>query len=480
MGYMKKIALIPIDNRPICHTLVEQICAIHKGIELFLPPRGMLGGLVDPSDIEGIFGWLERLPQIDYVILSLDTVAYGGLVNSRRCPENYDEILARVKRLEAVLTRFKKSGTKVYAFSSIMRISNNNINEEEKPYWSEFGKQIFEYSYNLHKSGNMANTIPEDILHDYLATRRRNFLINKYYLELARLDIFDTLVYSKDDTGEFGLNVLEAEALGDLIESAGIENTLIKTGADEIPLTLLARAISGDKKIGVAPIFLHPEGAAKISKYEDIALNECVKSQLSLAGVQVCGLTDGSTDLNFIINNFSEIQGDLVLGEANPFGRADFEHSHPYFIADVNNANGADFGFVEALLSDVANENFYGYCGYNTSANSIGCAVCTAVTKFFAVCEGQYDDAAFKKLMLVRFLDDWAYQAKIRKKVREEGQEQDRFDITPYKEEFAPFEQKICEFLGIQDTCTNAYGKIDYELPWKRSFEIEIKFESEE
>ena len=450
---MKKIALIPIDNRPICYPLVEQICAIHKDIELFLPPRGLLGGLIEGSDIVAILGWLEGLPQVDYLVLSLDTIAYGGLVNSRRCPEGYDEILARVKRLEEILARLS---AKVYAFSSIMRISNNNINEEEKEYWSQWGEKIFEYSHNLHKSGSAANTVPDEILRDYLATRKRNFEINKYYLGLARRGVFDTLVYSKDDTGEFGLNVEEAEILASL-------GATVKTGADEIPLTLLARAIVGDEKISAVPIFLHPESAGKISKYEDIPLNECVKSQLSLAGIEVCDMDDnGGADLNFIVNNFAHEQGDLVLGEANPSTATVFDKSRPYFIADVNNANGADFGFVEKFLGTAAGENFYGYCGYNTSANSIGCAVCIATIKFLALRAGMYDDEAFKKLMLVRFLDDWAYQAKIRKKGFQ-------------KNEFAPYEKKICKFLGFD--CGKIANNVQYALPWRRSFEIEIGIE---
>ena len=54
---MKKIALIPIDNRPICYTLVEQICTINEDIKLYLPERKFLGGLLDMADISAL---LER------------------------------------------------------------------------------------------------------------------------------------------------------------------------------------------------------------------------------------------------------------------------------------------------------------------------------------------------------------------------------------------------------------------------------------
>ena len=136
------IAFIPIDNRPVCYTLPEQICAMDSCIKLFMPEREWLGDLKKFADVEKIFGWLENLDKIDAVILSLDTVAYGGLISSRRCPQSFDEIKQRVFKLREIL---EQKHAKIYAFSSIMRISNNNINEEEKEYWNLWGKKIFEY-----------------------------------------------------------------------------------------------------------------------------------------------------------------------------------------------------------------------------------------------------------------------------------------------------------------------------------------------
>ena len=75
------IAFIPIDNRPVCYTLPEQICAIDKEINLYLPKREWLGDLHKYADVEKIFEWLENLSDVDSIILSLDTVAYGGLIS---------------------------------------------------------------------------------------------------------------------------------------------------------------------------------------------------------------------------------------------------------------------------------------------------------------------------------------------------------------------------------------------------------------
>ena len=136
-----KIAVIPIDNRPICYDLIKDILDIDKNIELFMPNINDLGGLQTKSNIENLFEFIKKLPTIDYLIVSLDTIAYGGLVSSRRCEDSFDEIKKRIEDFAQIV---KEKKCKVLAFSSIMRISNNNINEEEKEYWSQFGKRIFD------------------------------------------------------------------------------------------------------------------------------------------------------------------------------------------------------------------------------------------------------------------------------------------------------------------------------------------------
>ena len=83
--FLMKIAVIPIDNRPICYDLISDILAINKNIELFLPKTEDLGGLTTQSNIENLFNFIQKLNEVDYLILSLDTIAYGGLVSSRRC-----------------------------------------------------------------------------------------------------------------------------------------------------------------------------------------------------------------------------------------------------------------------------------------------------------------------------------------------------------------------------------------------------------
>lgn len=465
---MKKIAVIPIDNRPICYTLIEQISAINKELELYLPERKFLGGLQDVADISSILDWLKALPKVDYFIVSLDTIAYGGLVASRRIASSYDEVKLR---LEAFKEAIKSLNAKVFAFSSIMRISNNDINEEEKEYWNPWGKRIFEYSYHQHKSRALKqmncvlNTVPVDILEDYLNTRKRNFEINRLYLDWLSEGILDTLVYSKDDTGKYGLNVEEAQKL-EMEASSKNLNAIIKTGADEIPLTLFARAIAENEYVKIKPCFILENSKELISKYEDISAENCVKSQLSLAGVDID--TSQNPKITMVINNFATEQGDLVLGDVINLLSTNFEPPKtPYFIADINNANGSDSELVKKLTNKKFEKGtMLGYSAYNTSANTIGSSLCIALNTALALKHGTFNEPAFKRLMAIRLLDDWAYQANVRKAVRE-GVPNFKEALNEHIADFDVYKKKISEFLDFKFECK-------YSLPWNRSFEIEI------
>lgn len=465
---MVRIALLPIDNRPVCYTLVQNIVALAKEHELFLPDRKLLGDLTKNADINSILDWLKNLKNIDIFVLSLDTIAYGGLIPSRRSNDSFEEIKTRIDKLAEILKNHK---AKIYAFSSIMRISNNNVNEEEKEYWSNFGTKIFQYSYNMHKmevtcdASNLlacncnATRIPEDILDDYLKTRKRNFEINKHYIELKKQGLFDTLVFSKDDCAEYGLNVKEANLLKE--EAKGLENIFIKTGADEIPLTLLSRALNWNKRIKIAPIYTNPDSIEKISKYEDISVQESVKSQIELAGGVISSVEN--CDLILLVNNFKNEQGELVMDVYEPlFDKQLTLPDKPYFIADILNANGSDNNFVKALLEKNNLKEFYGYTAWNTTGNTLGSAISSALTYFGAK---RPNKNAFLKLVLTRFLDDWAYQANVRKNLRKDSE---NLSNTVLKVNMKEYEKIIFDKFGLKNI------KTEYKYPWKRFFEIEV------
>ena len=452
------ILLIPIDNRPVCYDFAVSICSIAEDINLFIPPREILGSLLSYADVDSLFRWVKSLDvKIDYSICCLDTIAYGGLIASRRVGSSKEEILERV---DLFISLLREKSSKIFGFSSIMRISNNNINEEEKEYWNQYGKQIFDYSYNFHKNGiEPIHVIPDEILTDYLNTRERNFGINKHYLSSE----LDFLVYSRDDTSKYGLNVKEGEELQTLINE-NHSNAMVLSGADEIWAGLIARAYSDfhQQHVSFNAVYNHSNAESVITRYDGVSIKETFCSYLRMTN----STESKDEDISLIVNAPLKIQDDLALGifEDEKFSHIfKFDKLKNYAIADVRYANGADDEFVSKCVVDVSADmkHFFGYAGWNTTANSMGSVMSVAVIKFIAERNDNFNEKEFKKLMFVRFADDWGYQANIRQMLR-------CGDSRSCSELFRPYISKITSYLDMK------VPDIEFYFPWNRTFEIGI------
>lgn len=473
---MKNVLFIPIDNRPVCFDLVKEICKIDSGIKLFMPEAKWLADLKKNAQVEKIVSWVKNIEvDFDFAVVCLDTIAYGGLISSRFYEGKLKKIKNRMYNFFQILR--SKNVKKIYAFSSIMRISNNNVNIEEKRYWKYFGEKIFQTSVFMHKNSilpskknrkklkKLKNQVPLKTLQDYTNTRKRNFKINNFYLELALDGLFEKLIFSLDDCNPFGLNVLESIDLEKKIKKKNlsqIANT--KTGADEIPLVLLSCAYSDLKKIKtkIAILFSNEKSTMKISRYENISVKDSAESQIKFAGCEVSDFEE--SDLIMFVNNFEKEQGDLVMNIFEPSSKAnlpDFEK--PFFVVDILNANGSDYEFVQKNLSQISNENCLAYSGWNTTSNSLGSAIATSVFAFY----NQKSREKIAKAKATRLLDDFAYQSFSRQELQKSSKLPNAKLCAKIMK---PFEEKIFDALNLKKE------KISYSFPLERFFEVRIKY----
>lgn len=75
-----KLVLLPLDERP-CNRLFPQHLFQHDGVELVVPET--LGDKKQPADLEKVDQFLlNACRDADGLVLSLDTLLYGGLVPS--------------------------------------------------------------------------------------------------------------------------------------------------------------------------------------------------------------------------------------------------------------------------------------------------------------------------------------------------------------------------------------------------------------
>ena len=126
-----KIVLLPLDERP-CNYLFPQKLFSHDDIEIVLPKK--LGDKKIPADLNEIDNFLTKeCKDATGLIISLDTLLYGGLVPSRIHNEKEDTLKERLQILRDI--RRENPGLIIYAFNIIMRCPNYSSSDEEPDYY---------------------------------------------------------------------------------------------------------------------------------------------------------------------------------------------------------------------------------------------------------------------------------------------------------------------------------------------------------
>ena len=141
-------------------------------------------------------------------------------------------------------------------------------------------------------------------------------------------------------------------------------------------------------------------------------------------------------------------------------------------IADIAYANGADNALVQSLFAQRLAWPLASYAGWNTAANTIGFALVQGLQAAYLTPEDKTD------LLLVRYLDDWAYQSNVRDVVRKElvwpNQWQDGAFLPEQKQIVeSTIADKIRSFVKPYIKA-NTIDKWQIMLPWNRTFEIKI------
>jgi hypothetical protein len=470
-----KLALLPLDDRPVNYDYPGYL-ARAAGCELHLPPREWLGNPWRESQHTRLVEWLAReAASADVLVVAIDTLAYGGLIPSRTSREPLDKVLDRLAILRQV--KSARPGLSILASSVIQRISRHNSSEEEKDYWAAHGSAMFRLSYLEHKIGlgeaspaeiteseSLRAHLPDWVVEDYLQGRQRNHAVNRAMLDWLAEGLFDYLLLPQDDTADYGWNIAEARLLQSRIRSEGLgERAITYPGADEIGCLLLASSLCRQAgfKLRVWPRYSSIASPQVITAYEDRPIHEMLKAHL--APLDGCiAASPENADLQLFINAPSRVQGEgmyqwlawrglenlrrespdtaqafLDQAAGDPIfqnTRREMESPHrspeeflrallveldagrPVALADVAFVNGADLILGNMLVRHSEIAWLYAYGGWNTAGNTLGTVLAQAVLRILALRE-EYDPAqarAHLEFLFLRFLDDYAYQARLR------------------------------------------------------------------
>jgi hypothetical protein len=486
-----RLALLPVDARPVVREQVVQLAAT-ANIELFTPPIELLGHFRQPGSRDQLADWLrEQAPQVEGFVVSLDMLIYGGLVPSRFIDDALDSLLARLAFIRELKHAFPTKP--IYAFLATMRISNNNINDEEKPYWNLYGEAIWRWSFfsDQHaltgqsdaaaEAATAERLVPADIRDDYLATRRRNFAVANAVLGLVGKTGIDRLVLPQDDTARYGFNIAERRQLEATVAARQLQHrVLVYPGADEVAHTLLAHLatmLSHDTPLKLFVAYSDPANVEKlIARYEDRPITQSLAAQLASVDARVVD-DPASADVFLAVHTQGPTQGDWAMNIPLPDApginsdwlaqiHAAHQTGKPIAIVDLAYANGADPQLILCLAQVMPLTELVSYAAWNTASNSIG-----SVLAQCRLARHNLRSVANRQVVCLRLVEDYLWQTHSRQKIRATVDEPTMSAQALEAAVAAQFIPAANQWLAQHQF---AFRVDSIFLPWQRSFEIGV------
>ena len=491
-----KIVYLPLDERPCNYHFAGRI-AQGSGAEVVKPEKCILGDKKQPADFEGVRDFLlSNAPDADSYVLSLDMLLYGGIVPSRLHHLSEDALCQRLSVVERIKEINPKA--KIYAFALIMRCPKYSSADEEPDYYGECGREIFLSGQIKHKLqlGCIEKDEAEALLATYspvigehlqdFETRRRvncNLLLKA--VEMLHKSI-DFLIIPQDDSAEYGYTSMDREAIKAEIRRRGLEDVAMYPGADEVGMTLLARAVCESR--GIAPKiyceFAH-ENAPKVTPlYEDRPLGATLPFQILSAGCVSCDKYEAADIILYL--NYPAHSPVEVFEEKSP--GYDERHLEAFSesilksvqagkvtaLADGAFCNGGDKDFLKALNERMSILSLSAYAGWNTSSNTLGTVICQAVFVFL------FGDSTYQKRFLAeRLYEDVGYCGYVRSYVTNNllpDLGYDYFNAGEASGEVAHLvKNELATFMDEYfPNIAKAYDIRVCQMPWRRMFEVDL------
>lgn len=339
----------------------------------------------------------------------------------------------------------------------------------------------------------------ETCLEDYLARRALNKQLSLQALELVKEGILESIVFPQDDSMRFGFPAMDQEEIRRRILTLGLtERAMMYPGSDEIALTLLCRLLLNHH--GLLPKvyvkYLTDGARSLIPLYEGLPLSATTSYQLHAAG---CGTADTCAEADIVLLE-TAASGPMEEAWSQPsrspsyFAERNFPEMLSFIqrmrsagkvvtVADNAYANGGDLDLIRILNADHLLLDLQGYAGWNTNANTMGCAIAMGVCAFLYGEQGLFHDPAAeaqrRNFLISRYLEDACYQADVRqcvtKKIPPLG-----FDYFDTGEEEGEVRDLILAELQIriETELSSLADRIQIRrltLPWKRMFEIDLE-----
>jgi len=480
--HMIRIVYVPLDNRPYHTTWMEKMSQ-RLSFDLVMYEKNKLGSLHQKACQKDLLRFLlEEGKTADYIILSMDALLSGGLVQSRLGQFDLSEAYQVLDQLKAFKEQYPK--VVLYVFDTLMRTTVTTYGYESNHLW----RQINLYSrlqgalylkpdpaLEAELSELIREIHPKDLI-TFLTARNKKHQINRQLIELTKLGMVDYLTILQEDCMENGLQKPEQDALMALIQSFGVSHKVrLYNGTDEGALVLLAK-IACEVYKQTPTIHIHQRGRHGLDvvmPYEDRTLKTNLEALLCVIGIKETTKEQASG----ILSIYTEAEDKTHIEKtSNYYRRPNKDQSYLDYVESINECIKSKptvlvdqlfpNGGSSVLLKDIDYLGLSGYHAWNTASNALGSALC----EWVVVCLTKTKDLNFVK---ERIIDDAIYQSEVRQAIDEQYALK-RINVFDLKEHAAEAKEKIGALLSekvkvfFDDT-------FEFDLPWNRTFEIEVR-----
>lgn len=441
---MNKVLYVPLDERACNYDFPQKLARMTDDIELLVPPAEMMGFKKCPADIEDLWKWVrEHAPECSYAILSVDTLVYGNIINSRIHHKTEEKCLALVDRFRTL--KRDNPELHIHAFNLVARVAAYNSDSEDPDYWAEYGMKIWRYAYFKDKQERgllsdaensvlsvLETDIPQEYLQDFLKRRVVDRMVNLQCVDLVEENVFDVLTIPKDDTAEYGYAAMDHQALiGRICEKQLMNRVLVYPGADEVGSVLFARVFNLMKHYtpSVYVRYSSTFGPYIVPLYEDRPMNEGIKAQIhSLGGVMTdtaehsdCMLAVNAPGVH-MTESSAQFHKDITfsthrnLNEFFEFQRYYHDIYHrPVGLADVATANGCENECMDLARMTRSFDFLTAVGGWNTTANTVGVVLAQLVIASYYKSFREIPEKLqlSRNFLLEHVAADWLYQSNV-------------------------------------------------------------------
>ncbi|NJM57358.1 MAG: DUF4127 family protein [Synechococcales cyanobacterium RU_4_20] len=441
-------------------------------------------------------------------------LVYGGLLPSRLHQHSVEVLSDRLQRL--VQLKVDYPHLQILASNLIMRTPAYNSSEEEPDYYATHGEAICRWGSLSDRRSRHALTseeetefaclniaLPAQCLDDYRCRRAKNLAINQSTIKLVNSGVITFLSIPQDDCAPYGFTAQDQQVINQQICELRLQqNAHLYPGADEVGCTLLARAWcsrSGPSSgqfpsqppsqlpLRVHLLYSSVMGDRIIPRYEDRPIGESLKAHLWAAGATLAHSLEAA-DLVLAVNTPGQVMQEAWDQTSKDITYNSFRNLRvfvnqirqlldqdiPVALADIAFSNGGETELVQLLDDLDCWDRMLSYAAWNTSCNSLGTAIATAILGLDST---ETTVLNFNKIYHV--LEDWAYQSIVRRAITEQYLPEigaSSYDFNGQTEAINHAMASAIKTLWEQvirrsfQSCTLEQLKV--YSPWQRMFEI--------